>query len=291
MKTCKILLISILVLVACQRIISLDDFLFEPTQIDEYLRPEDFDDEWGTRFIIPGSLIEPVPLTSMGNTIYGFFVYGHPDSANNNQITILYCHGKDENINRYWTWVEHFWEMGYNVFIFDYQGYGKSEGNPSGEALFSDGLESLNYLQARTDIDPSKIILYGWSLGTFVASYLAADEFHPAGLILESAPTSASILLQDAILLNMPGSYVVDADFDNESRIAHIECPLFMIHGRADDFVVFDRHVHRIWDNALDPKRNLWIDDAGHDDIIQILGVQYNEEIINFINDYVLLSS
>ena len=120
MKTCKIMLVSILVLAACQRTISLDDFLFEPTQIDEYLRPEDFDDEWGTRFIIPDSLIEPVALTSMGNTIYGFFVYGHPDSANNNQVTILYCHGKDENINRYWTWVEHFWEMGYNVFIFDY---------------------------------------------------------------------------------------------------------------------------------------------------------------------------
>ncbi|MCK4941019.1 alpha/beta hydrolase [candidate division WOR-3 bacterium] len=287
MNTRKIILVSIFVFLACQRLISLDDFLFEPTQIDEYLRPEDFDDEWGTRFIIPDSLVEPVALTSMGNTIYGFFVHGHPDSATNNQVTILYCHGKDENINRYWIWVEHFWEMGYNVFIFDYQGYGKSEGSPSGEALFSDGLESLHYLQARTDIDTSKIVFYGWSLGTFVASYLAADEHHPAALIFESAPASASALLQDAILLNMPGCYVVDADFDNATRIEHVGCPFFMMHGRTDDFVVFERHVHRIWDNAVDPKRNLWIDDAGHDDIITVLGMQYHQAVIDFVNDYV----
>lgn len=287
MNKIRIIMAVIIVIVACQRLISLDDFLFEPTQIDAYLRPEDFDDEWGTRFIIPDSLVEPVALTSMGNTIYGFFVVGHPDSTLNNRVTILYCHGKDENINRYWTWVEHFWEMGYNVFIFDYQGYGRSEGSPSGEALFSDGLESLHYLQARTDIDTSKIVFYGWSLGTFVASYLAADEYHPAALIFESAPASASALLQDAILLNMSGGYAVDADFDNESRVSDIECPLFMMHGRDDDFIVFDRHVHRIWDNAVEPKRNLWIDGAGHDDIIQVLDIQYNEEIIDFINGYV----
>lgn len=287
MNKIRIILAIIIFIVACQRLISLDDFLFEPTQIDEYLRPEDFDDEWGTRFIIPDSLVEPVALTSMGNTIYGFFVAGYPDSTFNNQITILYCHGKDENINRYWTWIEHFWEIGYNVFIFDYQGYGRSEGSPSGEALFSDGLESLHYLQARTDIDTSRIVFYGWSLGTFVASYLAADEYHPAALIFESAPASASALLQDAILLNMSGGYAVDADFDNESRVSDIECPLFMMHGRDDDFVVFDRHVHRIWDNAVEPKRNLWIDGAGHDDIIQVLDIQYNEEIIDFINAYV----
>ena len=282
-----LLAISTLVFLTCGRILSLDDFLFEPTQIDEYLRPEDFDAEWGTRFIIPDSLVESVTLTSMGNTIYGFFVKGHPDSTSNNQVTLLYCHGKDENINRYWVRIEYLWEMGYNTFIFDYQGYGRSEGSPSGEAFFSDGLEALRHLQGRPDIDTSKIIYYGWSLGTFVASYLAADEHHPAALILESAPASASVLLQDAVLFNVPGSYVVEADFDNEARIAGVMCPLFMMHGKDDDFVVFDRHAHRIWDNAVDPKRYMWVENAGHDDIPEILGSQYHQEIIDFVNDYV----
>lgn len=278
--------VGLLIFLACGRILSLDDFLFEPTQIDEYLRPEDFDPAWGTRFIIPDSLIESVTLTSMGNIIYGFFVHGHPDSSTNNQVTILYCHGKDENINRYWVRIEYLWEMGYNAFIFDYQGYGRSEGSPSGEALFSDGLEALRHLQERSDIDTSRIVYYGWSLGTFVASYLAADEYHPAALILEAAPASASAILQDAVLFNISGSYVVEADFDNETRIANVMCPLFMMHGKADDFVVFERHVHRVWDNAVDPKRNLWVENASHDDIPEVLGLQYHQEIIDFINDY-----
>lgn len=213
---------------------------------------------------------------------------GNPDSVVNSQATVLYCHGKDENINRYWGRVEYLWEMGFNVFIFDYQGYGKSEGNPSGDALYSDGCAALYYVQSRTDIDTSKIVFYGWSLGTFVATYLAADESHPAALILEAAPASITALLHDSGLLTLPGSYVADADFNNEKRIAYISCPFFMIHGKDDDFVVFDRHVHLIWDKAQEPKECLWVEGATHDNIPEVFGDRYNQEIIDFIDEYVL---
>ncbi len=282
------LLLTVCITVACTRIFSLDDFLFDPTTIDEYLRPEDFDAEWGTRFIIPDSLIEPFTLVSMGNTIYGFFVRGNPDSAVHNQVSILYFHGKDENINRYWVRVEYLWEMGFNVIIFDYQGYGKSEGSPSGEAFFSDGTEALYYVRSRLDIDASKIVLYGWSIGTFVTTYCAADVLHPAAVILESAPASITALLRDSALLNLNGSYAADADFDNEKRIGNIACPLLMIHGRADDFIVFDRHVPLVWDAAQEPKDSLWVDNAGHDDIPEILGSEYHQEVITFITTHIL---
>lgn len=288
MRIKNIIFISSLIFLFCTPILTLDDFLFEPTEIDEYLRPEDFDEDWRVRFIIPDSLIEPVTLTSMGNAIYGFFVKGDPDSTINNQVTILYCHGNSDNINRYWGRVEYLWEMGYNVFIFDYQGYGKSEGSPSGEALFSDGDVSLDYLQSRTDIDTSKIVFYGWSLGSYVATYLAADVYHPPVLVLEAAPASVTALLHDAALINLPGYYVAEADFDNEARIADIGCPLFMMHGKADDFIVFERHAPLIWEKAVEPKQNLWIEGAGHDDMPEILGNSYNQAIIDFITEYVL---
>jgi len=285
MKLTKIILF--LLLVSCARIISLDDFLFEPTSVDEYLRPEDFLAEWGTRFIIPDSLVEPVVLTSMGNSIYGFYVKGNPDSVENNAVTILYCHGRSENINRYWVRVEYLWEMGFNVFIFDYQGFGKSEGSPSGEALFSDGTEALQYVRTRPDVDTSRIVFYGWSLGSFVVTYLAADVIHPACVILEAAIASVTALLRDSALLNLTGSYVVDADFDNEKRISLIESPLLMMHGRADDYVVFERHVPLLWDKAVEPKESLWVDQAGHDDIPQILGAAYHARVIDFIRRHI----
>lgn len=282
------LLLAVCFVIACTRVLSLDDFLFDPTTIDEYLRPEDFDPEWETRFIIHDSLIEPVTLVSMGNTIYGFFVRGNPDSAFHNQVSILYFHGKDENINRYWARIEYLWEMGFNVFIFDYQGYGKSEGSPSGEALFSDGAEALHYLRSRTDIDESRIVLYGWSIGTFVTTYCAADVMHPAAVILESAPASITALLRDSALLDLTGSYVADADFDNEKRVGDIACPLLMMHGRADDFIVFDRHVPLVWDAAHEPKDSLWVEGAGHDDIPFVLGTAYHQAVIDFITAHVL---
>lgn len=287
MKRWLVCLPFILLLMYCVRIISLDGFLFEPTSIDEYLKPEDLT-QWGARLIIPDSLVESVVLTSMGNSIYGFFVMGNPDSVVNGAVTVLYFHGKDENINRYWVWIEHFWEMGFNVFIFDYQGYGRSEGTPSGDALFSDGLEACNYLRSRNDVDTTQIVYYGFSLGTFVTTYVAAEVIHPAATMIESAPASATALLRDSELLDLTGSYVIDADFDNEERIAYIGSPLFMMHGRADDFVVYNRHVHLIWDRAVEPKEYLWVDDAGHDEIAEVLGAAYNGYVIDFIRRHVI---
>jgi fermentation-respiration switch protein FrsA (DUF1100 family) len=286
MKT-QIIILCIIALFGCVRIISLDGFLYEPTTVDEYLRYEDLV-EWGTRFIIPDSLVESVVLSSMGNRIYGFFVKGNPDSVTNNSVTILYCHGRGENINRYWVRVEYLWEMGFNVFIFDYQGYGMSEGSPSGEALFSDGREALTYVRTHPDVDTAKIVYYGWSLGTFVVTYLAAEINHPASVILEAAIASATALLRDSGLFNLTGSYVVDADFDNEGRIADIGSPLLMMHGRADDYVVFDRHVPLIWDNAVEPKEFLWVEEAEHDDIPEVLGSVYHGTVIDFLVRHVL---
>jgi fermentation-respiration switch protein FrsA (DUF1100 family) len=272
-------------MVSCVRVISLDGFLFDPASVQEYLKPEDLA-EWGVRFIIPDSLIEPVMLTSMGNRIYGFFVKGDPDSVVNNAVTVLYFEGKDENMNRYWVRVEYLWEMGFNVFIFDYQGYGMSEGNPSGEALFSDGREALAYVRSRNDVDTTNIVYYGFSLGTFVATYLAAEEIHPAATIIESVPASATALLRDSGLLNLTGPYAVEADFDNEARIADIGSPLLMLHGQADDFVSFERHAHLIWNRAVQPKEHIWVAGAGHDDIPGVLGTAYNGHIIDFVWRY-----
>lgn len=287
MRLERLCLFFILFLVFCPRIISLDDFLFDPVTIDEYLRPEDLA-EWNVRFIIPDSLVESVILKSDGKSIYGFFVRGNPDSVVNNTVTILYCEGKDENMNRYWVRVEYLWEMGFNVFIFDYQGYGMSEGSASGDALFCDGRAALAYVRSRSDIDTTYIVYYGFSLGAFITVYLAADIDHPAATIVEAAPASATALLRDSGLLNLTGSYVVDADFDNENRIADIDSPLFMMHGLADDFVVLDRHFPLIWDNAVEPKEYLWVENAGHDGIPEALGQAYNNAVIGFVRQYVI---
>jgi len=277
-------LFAVLTILVCQRPYSLDDFLFEPVKLKgDYLKAEDLD-PWDCIDTIPDALKELVVLPSTdSNLIYGYYVTCIPDSAADKRVTILYCHGNSTNMNRYWKRVEYLWNMGYNVFIFDYQGYGKSEGSPSGKALYDDGEAALNHVKSRTD----SIVYYGWSLGSYVATRLASDVEHPRALILESAPASINALLRDAGLVDLPGDYVAQADFDNVKRIARIDCPLFMMHGRDDDFVVFDRHVSYIWNAAEEPKECRWVDGAVHDNVPEILGDEYGHLITGFIYRYV----
>jgi pimeloyl-ACP methyl ester carboxylesterase len=266
--------------------LTLDSFLFEPHRIDEYLRPEDMHENWHVRFIIPDTLIEPVTLESSGgNRIYGFFVRPLPDTAREleNATTVIYCHGNAVHINRFWGRVELLWEAGFRVFIFDYQGYGRSEGSPSGEACYADARAALEYCRGREDVFDSLLVYYGMSLGTWVATYLAADVDHPLGLVLESPYASTTALLQEGALLRVPGGFAAVADFDNERRLPSIGCPLMMIYGEDDEYAVPERHEHVLADIAeswgLD-LTELPVPGGVHDDAPEKLGYEEYERAI-----------
>ena len=279
-------LIALLCIISGCRIYTLDSFYFDPESVDEYFQPEDIEDWYHIRWIIPDTLIEPVVLNANGNAVYAFFVKA-PDTIIN-PITVIFSNGKDKNINRYWGWVEILWECGYNVFIYDYEGYGKSEGTPSDKAFYRDKQKSIDYVSARTDIDTLRIVYMGLSIGTYVTVYGAADYKEPALVILESPPASSTVLLKDSYLLGLPGSYVVDAtDFDSEKRIANIGTPLFLMAGGDDDFVVFERNGKILFSKAKEPKELWLVHGASHTDIKEVVGYDvYRQKISNFINTY-----
>jgi len=265
----------------------LDSFLFTPLVLDEYLRPADVDSTaWHVRGIIPDSLYQEVELVSSdGNRIYGFLVQPSGDSSHDN-VTILYCHGKTHHINRYWGRVELLWEMGYRVFIFDYQGYGKSEGAPCGDACFADGRAALAFLHGRPEVDKERIVYYGWSLGTFVSTYLAAEVDTPFGLVMESPPASAQALVQEGTVFDVPGSMLTRCDFDNERRIARVGVPVLLIQGTKDQMVPRERHACRLLEAAEGRTEvdAVWAQDAGHDDVPYVLGEEYAKGINSYID-------
>lgn len=272
-----------LLLLSC---LALDSFLFEPTKVDEYFRPADMDTAWHVRGnVIPESLVEAVTLTSSGgNRIYGFLA--KQASGRDSTATIIYCHGNAENINRYWGRVELLWEMGFQVFIFDYQGYGKSEGTPSGEALYSDGRAALEFCLGRDDVAESLLVYYGWSLGGFVATYLAADSIAPLGLILETPMASVSAIAKEGAVFDVPGSFLADADFDNETRIRRVACPVLILYGDQDETAVPERNAE-----VLIEKARGWIDltarkaiGAAHDNLPETMGTSsYRRAVVEFV--------
>lgn len=286
-KAVILITIGMVALAAGCRVFTLDSFYFDPEKLDgEYLQPEDFEDYYHIRNVIPDSLREQVILSVSGNSVYAFFVPA-PETIVD-PITVIFSNGNDRNINRFWCWVETLWECGYNVFIYDYEGYGKSGGDASDEACFRDVRAAIDYIRARPGINTSRIIYMAVSMGTYVATYAAADYITPKLLILESPPASTAALVKDSYLLGLPAGYFSDAtDFDSEKRIDRINCPLFIMAGEEDDYVVFERNGEILFSKAREPKELWLVNGAKHTDIKDVVGhAEYRNRVMGFVNQY-----
>jgi uncharacterized protein len=130
-----------------------------------------------------------------------------------------------------------------NLMLIDYRGYGRSEGEPSVKGIYEDGSATYKYLCSRKDIDSTRIILYGHSLGTFVAVHLANNS-HTAGVVLEGV-ISSTTEMKDVALENNAPWYLrwlvnIDADsivtgLDNLKQMPYIRQPLLVITGEKDN--------------------------------------------------------
>ena len=268
----KILLVASLLLLIAS--CTMDDFLFNNEPIDNYLLPGN---------TIPDSLIEAVSFESEGNTLYGFWIASNGARPG---ITMLYCHGNKHNIDEYWDRVMLLHRLGINIFIFDYRGFGKSQGESSESGLYADGEAALNYVLSRTDVFADSICLYGYSLGNVVSIYLSAEKFDPLCLFAEAPFASANSLTQGSSIIDIPPLWLTDGEFNNADRVKGIECPFMLIHGEDDDFVRYRDNGKIVYDNAPEPKLLALVSGAHHDDIPEILGdEQYLHIIENWIDE------
>jgi len=258
------------VLVGC---IELDNQLFNSTQLSSYQL---------SNAVIPDSARELVAMTSQGKKIYGVFVRSNGTHGN---ITVLYCHGNRDNLQYYWDRVEFIYRMGFNVFIFDYQGYGMSEGTTSESGLYSDGGVALSYIRSRPDVVAANVVLYGFSLGNVVSIDLAANVFTPKAIVAEAPFASSSTLVQSGTLLDIPSSYVMKGEYDNAEKIKSVHAPLLIIHGENDKFVDIDKNSGVIFTNANEPKQFVRVPGADHSEIPAKLG---EANYINLVQQFIL---
>ena len=267
MKRSSFLIVCVaLTLSILQSCATMDGFLFNTQQVSEYILPDS---------VIPKSAMEAVTMTSGGFKIYGFFVKSPRATAST--PTIFYHHGNFQGIQSYWDRMEYFYKAGYNTFIYDYRGFGKSEGRSSQEGLEADAEAALAYLLSRSDVDRTNVILYGYSLGGVPSVYLASKyaapnaTFQPKGLITEAIFASTTDLVQSGSLLDIPGGFLMKDEFANVVRIAQIRCPLLLMHGTADRFIDITRHGEKLFAAAptnLRPAKEFFrIEGAGHSTI------------------------
>ena len=197
---------------------------------------------------------EDVTLTVSGESTYGWYV-----PVENARGTLLFCHANAGTMADRLESMAVFRDLGFSVFIFDYGGYGNSTGPPSEERCEADALAAWQYLTSAKGETPSRIVVFGRSLGGGIATHLAWElrATPPAALILESTFESVVKMGQE-IFPFVPVRWFIRDRFDNAAKIHEINTPVLIIHS-PDDEVIPYHHGRRLFEIAREPKTFLEI--------------------------------
>jgi len=188
--------------------------------------------------------------------------------------TIIYSHGNAEDLGDIRSVLQQLQHIGFSVFAYDYRGYGTSQGTPSESNAYQDIETVYNYLTQHLRIPTKQIIAYGRSVGGGSAVNLAAKK-NLAGLIMESSFTSAF-----RVVIPIP-IFPFDK-FPNIDKIKKVNCPVLVIHGKADETIPFS-HGEKLFAAANKPKLSLWVDEADHNDLMWVAGAHYAETLRKFV--------
>jgi pimeloyl-ACP methyl ester carboxylesterase len=169
--------------------------------------------------------------------------------------TILYCHGNGGNICWHYEQLRIFNELGFDVFIFDYRGYGLSEGEPDVEGTYSDVEGAWSYLESK-GVAASSIVVWGRSMGGPIAARCASLHA-PGAFVGESTFTALRAEVIDVCVLS-PLVLWPGADYPTIEYVKKIRCPVLVIHS-GDDTTVQPHHGREIFSAANEPKAMLWI--------------------------------
>ena len=166
------------------------------------------------------------------------------------------------------------------VLLFDYRGFGGNPGSPAENGLKNDARAARDYVLSRGDVDRRRLVYFGESLGTAVATELAT-EHPPAALILRSPFTSMSDVGQYHYTF-LPVRWLLRDRYATIDRIAGVNTPVLVIGGDADGIVPIVQ-TRRVYDAARDPKTLLVISGADHNDDSLLAGPEMIDGVLRFL--------
>ena len=220
--------------------------------------------------------------TRDGVRLHGWFV-----PHRNAHSTLVWFHGNAGNISHRVENIKLLHELvRVNVFIFDYRGYGRSDGRPSEQGTYLDGEAALELIGNKLgDENRKKLILFGRSLGAAIATEMAT-RFVSQALILESPFVSIAEMAR-TILPFFPIGPFLQTQYNVGERIKKIRGPLLVLHGDRDEIVPIEQGK-KVFDAAPEPKTFLPIAGAAHNDTYIVGGKNYFRQLKDFIDQTAL---
>lgn len=211
--------------------------------------------------------------TQDGQKLHGWWIPAKPKA-----YTVLYFHGNAGNISHRLHRAKFFQDMGWNLLIIDYRGYGKSTGRPDEKGLYLDAQAAYAFLMKEKGIKPKQLIVYGKSLGGAVAADLCAQQ-PAAALVLESTFTSTTNMGR-MMFPWFPVHLVLSQKYDTLSKLPRLKLPMLIVHGRGDDLIPFS-HGEMLFREALEPKQFVpfW---GEHNDEVYVSSGEYRKVLAGF---------
>lgn len=208
-----------------------------------------------------------------GTKLHGWYV-----PASNPRAVILFAHGNAGNLSHRFEILEMLHRLQVSVLIFDYRGYGRSEGSPSEAGVLQDARAARRWLAERAGVNESQIVLLGESLGGGVLVDLAASDGARA-LVLQNTFTS----LADVAKFHypwLPIKLLMRSQFDSLAKIGRYHGPLLQFHGDADTIIplVLGKRLHAA---AKGPKQLVIIPGGDHNDP---LSPRFFQELDQFLD-------
>ena len=249
--------IGLLLFVVGIFIVGLDRLFYYPSKTVHYT-PNDFSLKY-----------EDVTFeTSDGLKLSGWFLpaQGEPKG------TVIHFHGNAENITAHVTLSLWLVWAGYNLFVFDYRGYGKSEGKVTRAGTIRDGHAALDYVLSRDDVNPRRIFAFGQSLGGAVATVVAAEREEFRAVVLDSTFSGyrriGSRHLQRVLFFKWLTDLIAAAglsdDYDPIDYVAQIAPRSLLVIASAEDKICFAELGRELFDAAAEPKEFVLVQEGEH---------------------------
>ena len=227
---------------------------------------------------------EPVEFSSKdGTRLTGWFLPAIGEARG----TVVHCHGNAQNMTSHWRFAEFLPGRGFNLLVFDYRGYGKSEGSPKRRGSVEDAEAAVEYVLGREDVDPERVGLFGQSIGGAIAVVVTAKDKRVKGLVLDSAFSSyqgeaAHALRANPItwLVSWPLSrLLIRSGLDPIDHVAEISPrPILIIHGTGDRVVPHEMS-RELAAEAGEPKELWLVPGADHTASVYARRAEYEQKV------------
>jgi fermentation-respiration switch protein FrsA (DUF1100 family) len=231
---------------------------------------------------VPGEVAgvqrKDVTITSRGEKIKGWFF----DLPNSDKV-VLVSEGNGGNMVYLTQVAELLLQCNASVLLYDYEGYGESEGSPSLRRICDDGLAAFDYMKDNL-ARGKKLVVLGVSLGTGVSCQIIAHRKVDA-IILTSPFTSLLNMAKQKVgfIRAMPTFALPRQHLDNVAVLSKLHAPLLIFHGDADTMIPFSES-EKLFDAASEPKTFVKLPKAGHNDVFRTTKIEYLAALKTFLS-------